>query len=895
MRSDSSNTGSYSYNLDSGKLVQRFYFFSDVEGQVPFHLDTDFQNPAIKSFITDLETNTLPLGIKTAEQEAAGDETSHSPSDTPTLPDGVSRSPSDTPTLPDGVGFCFLGDLVDHGPYSVQLLYNMTALKERYQNRVILVLGNRDLNKLRMADEQTILQKNRSHNGYKCIFCDKSVKTALLKGSFVSVVEAVHKLVKNKNTKFAVDRKQLLERASYLMGKDKAGQVIDEAEKEGPIDIDIVARLKFLYTKTFKAGGEIDQFYRLREFRVTNRETKQLSTLYSELVPSDPPNTKQLEKCSVALALLNMIMGNKWELKDILNDTILSDLDITTESGLTLDKINGLYPRYIANGNIIAKIQMDNKLYYASHHGVPGEISYITRCDPADNETMICDEVDQKRKQSRVSEYVLRDYHKNLWTDTVEETPIVDIFTIDGDGEFPCKDKEQKKIQKRLRKLRMILELSFSNKYSPVVTETTDKIEDDPKDLWDIPLQQQGGMMYVKRKRKKKVGANILVVEDPSGKSWRNGRKENRDIYDAVNAREYDGVQKITANIYGHMPQGLIGRVRQPTGGARDSTQWVCLDVSKADSTDASDSSFCVYKLTRGARNSMFGRFRINAQSGIHNIYDTGGDIVTELDNYPEYYVYDFPVPQDATKKKTVSQMDENGDHKECKLDYVGQVQGKSRDASSSDTEYKLYYNNAKDFGNEYGKIVQLVGGEETPISSMSSPSTASPRTSLSGSLASSTLSGSLASSTRSTRSASSGSTASSPQYHPPPKSYIPQGIDHRPYYISSQDLGFWKDKQPNNYWSETRPSPVTIRTAELQGYRLHIRCIPGTNRYSKECRRDYTKNIDPNTDEPYCEESRGRIQVKRMYYRFQKLCDAATRLHPESPEAVYRFVKKAQ
>ena len=85
------------------------------------------------------------------------------------------------------------------------------------------------------------------------------------------------------------------------------------------------------------------------------------------------------------------------------------------------------------------------------------------------------------------------------------------------------------------------------------------------------------------------------------------------------------------------------------------------------------------------------------------------------------------------------------------------------------------------------------------------------------------------------------------------------------------------------------------METAKRQHYRLHIRCIPGTNRYSKECRRDYTKNIDPNTDEPYCEERRGRIQVKRMYYRFQKLCDAATRLHPESPEAVYRFVKKAQ
>eukprot|EP01062_Namystynia_karyoxenos_P066713 TRINITY_DN60646_c0_g1_i1.p1 TRINITY_DN60646_c0_g1~~TRINITY_DN60646_c0_g1_i1.p1 ORF type:complete len:534 (+),score=99.79 TRINITY_DN60646_c0_g1_i1:59-1660(+) len=62
-----------------------------------------------------------------------------------------------------GAHFVFGGDVVDKGPGDVRLARELVALKRRYPARVRLLVGNRDLNKLRFAAELSPADLSRSH------------------------------------------------------------------------------------------------------------------------------------------------------------------------------------------------------------------------------------------------------------------------------------------------------------------------------------------------------------------------------------------------------------------------------------------------------------------------------------------------------------------------------------------------------------------------------------------------------------------------------------------------------------------------------------------------------------------------------------------------------------
>lgn len=63
------------------------------------------------------------------------------------------RLEGETLVLADGVVFVFGGDAVDRGPWSRRLVRVLLAAKERYGERVVLLAGNRDVNKLRLVRE----------------------------------------------------------------------------------------------------------------------------------------------------------------------------------------------------------------------------------------------------------------------------------------------------------------------------------------------------------------------------------------------------------------------------------------------------------------------------------------------------------------------------------------------------------------------------------------------------------------------------------------------------------------------------------------------------------------------------------------------------------------------
>lgn len=56
-------------------------------------------------------------------------------------------------TLAEGARFVFGGDAIDRGPHARRIVACLTDAKLRYAERVVLLAGNRDLNKLRLARE----------------------------------------------------------------------------------------------------------------------------------------------------------------------------------------------------------------------------------------------------------------------------------------------------------------------------------------------------------------------------------------------------------------------------------------------------------------------------------------------------------------------------------------------------------------------------------------------------------------------------------------------------------------------------------------------------------------------------------------------------------------------
>ena len=55
--------------------------------------------------------------------------------------------------LADDATFVFGGDAVDRGPHGRRTVACLTRAKRRYGDRVVLLAGNRDINKLRLARE----------------------------------------------------------------------------------------------------------------------------------------------------------------------------------------------------------------------------------------------------------------------------------------------------------------------------------------------------------------------------------------------------------------------------------------------------------------------------------------------------------------------------------------------------------------------------------------------------------------------------------------------------------------------------------------------------------------------------------------------------------------------
>ena len=125
------------YEFDANKTL---YVCSDLEGGNNFKESGKLINHDLTDIqIEQIETNHIDIGKK--------DEVFGELNKAFTFDDGIING------INDNVCLAYTGDLFDNRPHNFRLLKNMISLKDRYMDRVIIIGGNRDFNKLRLGIE----------------------------------------------------------------------------------------------------------------------------------------------------------------------------------------------------------------------------------------------------------------------------------------------------------------------------------------------------------------------------------------------------------------------------------------------------------------------------------------------------------------------------------------------------------------------------------------------------------------------------------------------------------------------------------------------------------------------------------------------------------------------
>jgi hypothetical protein len=212
----------------------------------------------------------------------------------------------------------FTGDLIDRGPKSYFLMRHMLSLKEYAPKRVILIVGNRDINKLRV--------------GFEC---------------WVPALVGDIKKCKNKMDVWALAQKNADTKHQFMLDNTVVrGTLNDEkvwdlsgvknASNDTNYDISLGERVRIMYTNTM--GAQHHPMHAFTELIGNQVEWKNMNEVYT------------------FLGIMNMIMGFIWT---------------DHQFGEELLSFNGLHLKYLRNCHIMATFEFDKCFGFASHSGIP--------------------------------------------------------------------------------------------------------------------------------------------------------------------------------------------------------------------------------------------------------------------------------------------------------------------------------------------------------------------------------------------------------------------------------------------------------------------------------------------------------------------------------------------
>jgi hypothetical protein len=211
--------------------------------------------------------------------------------------------------------FALTGDLLDNNTFSIRLLIEMIKLKEKYPDRVILIGGNRDFNKIRMGVELFIYNNN-----------------LLPWANTNSLIDLIKQIKSNANFEFRQEGVP-----EYLKGVLKPWNDNMELLKDVfNTKKQFHKRIITIYQKTLGIPT-ID-------FMI--EEIKQMFNNKLESLTDD--------EMAILLCIIHMVMAFEW-----------------TNLPSYLKIFNGLYVKYLSYCHVIAGFKINNKNGILSHGSMP--------------------------------------------------------------------------------------------------------------------------------------------------------------------------------------------------------------------------------------------------------------------------------------------------------------------------------------------------------------------------------------------------------------------------------------------------------------------------------------------------------------------------------------------
>jgi len=293
---------------------KRLYCYSDEEGGNPFSLKKELGDSDSKGIFAQLDSDFvfkdgLIVGLKKSD-----------------------------------VAISFLGDLLDNSKYSIRLLQSFIKLKNENSNRVILIGGNRDFNKIRMGIE---------------LYFHDPTKPGLdqLPWNGTNNFEELKGRLQNPMYNFQFRDKRVPEYLKNVKLWDGAiGLLEAEYNKSFHARLDTM----FKKTKGINAFGDCGYTFIVDE----------LNDMFA--LPEASKLRKGDEISARIICMIQMIMAFKWQGGEI---------------PAYLEQFNGLYIKYLEQCHVISVFAITGKFGILSHSGYPKKLTFPFGYD-ADNAIM---------------------------------------------------------------------------------------------------------------------------------------------------------------------------------------------------------------------------------------------------------------------------------------------------------------------------------------------------------------------------------------------------------------------------------------------------------------------------------------------------------------------------
>jgi len=260
--------------------------------------------------------------------------------------DWEGRMPANTNLLDDKTHLIYCGDLIDRGMNSIKLMQTMIARKERLPTSTILCMGNRDINKIRVAFELLIAQVKVNNDD------TIPIKPIYTNYKMMDVLEFANDITNNWKTKYrfrfsSKDLKPLIQdRAPWK------GNGWNEEKYNNTFSENLEERVINLYKNTFGISGDAEIESIAKEFYCM-KKSKNVNDL-------NDAEKSEFDRLKYAIsAIINSVMGVEWD------EGFLSD---------DLKIINGLFIKYLSCTDIIACFKYGDKYGFASHSGLPKDL-----------------------------------------------------------------------------------------------------------------------------------------------------------------------------------------------------------------------------------------------------------------------------------------------------------------------------------------------------------------------------------------------------------------------------------------------------------------------------------------------------------------------------------------